>query len=160
MAAAALLLSVVAVAVAIWSVTRSPDTPNETATTPTSVTAGKEPVPAEQPAQAKTRICGAFETVRNALTLQSNKDLGNDPAAVSAVAANARLAALGGGQYLLSKLDGTVSGELSDAVRSFANELQDVGMQQLSGTSGDDPAQVKRMNDAQATATRITELCK
>ena len=77
------------------------------------------------------------------------------------MAANARLATLGGGQFLLSRLDGAdVSTELADAVRSFANNLEYIGMGQLAGAPGDDPAQTNRMNDAQTTSTKISDLCK
>ena len=42
----------------------------------------------DSPEEAGARICGAFDTVRNAVSLQTNADLGADPVAVQAVAAN------------------------------------------------------------------------
>ena len=100
-----------------------------------------------------------MEMVRNAVSLQTNSNLGTDPVATQAVAANARLATLGGGQFLLSRLDDSVSAELADEVRAFANNLEYIGMGQLAGASSQDPAQTSRLNDVQASAERITELC-
>jgi len=110
--------------------------------------------------QAKTEVCGAFDMVRNAVSLQTNANLGKDRVATQAVAANARLATLGGGQFLLSRLNDAVPTELADEVRSFANNLQYIGMGQLAGAPAEDPAQTARLNDAQASAERIAELCK
>lgn len=147
LAPAALVIAVVAVALAAWGLMRSPSTGEVSA------------VSDEQTAEAKTQVCEAFEMVRNAVSLQTNADLGRDRVATQAVAANARLATLGGGQFLLSRLDDAVSTELADAVRSFANNLEYIGMGQLAGAPGDDPAQQTRLNDAQTSATRIGELC-
>lgn len=144
----ALVIAVVAVGLAVWALVRSPSSADSATVSP------------EQSAEAKTQICGAFATVRTAVSLQTNANLGRDKVAVQAVAANARLATLGGGQFLLSLLDDRVPAELADAVRSFATDLQYVGMAQLAGAGGDDPAQTARTNNAQATASKITELCK
>lgn len=156
MAPAALVLAVIAVAVALWSAFGAPVAPTTDATGFTATGAPS----AEEEAQAKTDICAAFSSVRDSVSLQTNTDLGPDPAAVSAVAANSRLATLGGGQYLLSKLNPTVPTDLAEAVRSFAFDLQDIGVQQLAGIGGDDPKQLDRMNAAQADAVRITDLCR
>jgi len=146
-APAALVTAVIAVALAVWGLVRS--------SSDAAPAAG-----AEQTAEAKAEVCGAFDMVRNAVSLQTNADLGKDRVATQAVAANARLATLGGGQFLLSRLDAAVPSELADAVRAFANNLEYLGMGQLAGLAGDDPAQTSRLNDAQASATRVGELCK
>ncbi|WP_159228588.1 hypothetical protein [Mycolicibacterium vanbaalenii] len=146
-APAALVLAIVAVGLAVWGLVRSPSS------------GGGSSAGAEQSAEAETRVCGAFEMVRNAVSLQTNSNLGTDPVATQAVAANARLATLGGGQFLLSRLDDSVSAELADEVRAFANNLEYIGMGQLAGASSQDPAQTSRLNDVQASAERITELC-
>jgi hypothetical protein len=98
--------------------------------------------------------------VRKAVSLQTNADLGPDPVAKEAVAANARLATLGGGEYLLSRLDPATPPELPGAVRSFANNLQDIGMNQLVGVPNTDPALAARLSEAQKASTQIAELCK
>lgn len=153
MVVAAVVISVVALGVSIWALvsTRSPGELS---------TASPGRPESSQPGDDRARVCGAFDLVRAAVTLQTNTNLGDDPVAVHAVAANSRLATLGGGQFLLSALDGGVSSELADAVRSFATNLEYIAISQLAGDRRDDPLQTTRMNDAQAIATRIEELCK
>ena len=113
-----------------------------------------------QPDAAKARACAAFDMVRKAVSVQTNVDLGPDAVAKVAVAANARLATLGGGQYLLSRLDPATPADLADAVRSFANNLQDVAMHQLVGTPNTDPTMAARLSDAQAASQKIATICK
>jgi hypothetical protein len=144
---AALVVAVAALVIAVWALLSAPSSQTSSAT-------------ADQSTDPKTRVCGAFDLVRGAVSLQTNANLGDDPVAVQAVAANARLATLGGGQFLLSRLDGDVPSDLADAVRTFANSLEYIGMSQLAGAPGNDPGQVDRMNDAQTASTKITELCE
>ncbi len=141
----ALVVAVVAVALAAWGLVRS-----------NSLGDG----PRASGDEAKTKICEAFDLVRAAVSLQTNADLGPERVAVEAVAANARLATLGGGQFLLARLDETVPSELGDEMRTFANELEYIGMGQLAGAAAADPVQKNRMSNAQATADRVLELCK
>ncbi|MBX7448253.1 hypothetical protein GR927_09650 [Mycolicibacterium sp. 3033] len=148
MAPAALVVAVVALALAAWGLLRP--SPSDSGDTAAGQSSG----------DAKTEICQAFTTVRNAVSLQTNANLGTDKVARQAVAANARLATLGGGQYLLSRLNTAVPNDLADAVRSFANDLTYIGMGQLAGAPGDDPAQAQRQQSAQDTATKIDELCR
>jgi len=143
-APAALVIALIALGLVIWALVRSPS--SEAKAPPSD--------------DAKAHVCAAFGTVRKAVSLQTNADVGPDPVAKEAVAANARLATLGGGQYLLSLLDPGIPSELADAVRSFAKDLQDVGMNQLAGVSGQDPAQADRLNKAQASSTQIADMCK
>ncbi|UXA17521.1 hypothetical protein [Mycobacterium sp. SMC-4] len=141
-APAALVVAVIAAVLAAWGLLRSPE----------DASRGAGTVDAAQ-------LCAAFETVRNAVSLQTNADLGPDPVAAQSVAANARLATLGGGQYLLWQVTEADSGELADAVHSFAEDLTEIGMGQLAGARSEDPAQSERMNNAQTTAARVDELC-
>ena len=145
---AALVVAVVALAVAVFALVRSPSSDQAWG-------AG-----GDQSADPKARVCDAFAVVRNAVSLQTNANLGSEPVAVQAVAANARLATLGGGQFLLSRLDGDVPSDLADAGAAFATNLEYIGMGQLAGAAADDPNQVRRMTEAQTTATRISELCE
>ena len=85
-APAALLIAEIAIGVAIWALVRTP---------------GEAAVSAQQSDDAKARVCVAFDMVRKAVSVRTNADLGPDPVAKEAVAANARLATLGGGEYLL-----------------------------------------------------------
>lgn len=145
---AALAVAIAALGVAAWAL----------ATSRSGINAAE--APKGQTGDAKEEVCGAFELVRTAVTLQTNLDLGTDPVAMQAVAANARLASLGGGQFLLGKLNADVPSELAVAVRSFAGNLEYIGVSQLAGERVEDPAQSNRMNDAQGAANRIVELCK
>ena len=143
-ATAALVMAVIAVGVAIWALVRSP---------------GEPAVNARQPDDAKAGVCGAFDVVRKAVSMQTNTDLGPDRVAREAVAANARLATLGGGEFLLSRLDPATPPELADAVRSFANNLQDIGMNQLVGVPNTDPTMAARLTEARASSQRIAGMC-
>jgi len=147
LAPAALLVAVVAVILAIWALVSPPSHVNAPPNAPESAT---------QPGDAKGRVCGAVETVTK---VQNRTDLGGDPEQ-AAVAASARLAWFGGGQYLLNRVDSATPPELADAVRQFANKLQDIGMNALAGVSNGAPEQVDRLNDANALRTQIAELCK
>lgn len=115
---------------------------------------------AQQTADAKARVRTAFNTVRIAVSLQTHADGGSDPVAVNAVAANARLSMAAGGAYLLGRLDAATPPPLAAAVRSFAEDLQDIAMNALAGVSNDDPAQAARLRHAEAASARVAELCK
>ena len=78
----------------------------------------------------------------------------------AAVAANARLATLGGGDYLLSRLDPATPPELADAVRALANDFQDIGMNQLVGVPNSDPAVAALLGQAQAASDHIALVCR
>ena len=135
----------IAIGIAIWALLRTP---------------GEAAVNSQQSDDAKARVCVAFDMVRKAVSLRTNVDLGPDPVAKEAVAANARLATLGGGEYLLSRLDPATPPELADPVRSFANNLQDIGMNQLVGMANTDPAVAARLSEAQAASQQIADVCK
>ena len=152
-APAALVIAVIAIGVAIWTLVRSPGEPENARQSPADNAR-------LSPDDAKARACVAFDTVRRAVSTQTNTDLGPDPVAREAVAANARLATLGGGEYLLSRLDPGTPPELADAVRSFANSLQDVGMNQLAGVPSTDPNLTAKMSDAQAASQKLADMCQ
>jgi hypothetical protein len=144
-APAALLIAVIAVGLAVWALVSA---------------SAKAPAAAEQPGDSKARVCAASDTVSEAVALQTHADLGPDPVAKASVAGNARLALIGGGQYLLNRLDSATPRELADAVRSFANNLQDIGMNQLAQVASDDPAQAARLGEVESVRKRIADLCK
>lgn len=150
---AALVIALIAAGLAVWALLRPPAEPTESAQQPENFTA-------EQTDAAKARACGAFDSVREAIALQTNVDLGPDPGPRAAVAANARLATLGGGSYLLTRIDPATPTDLADAVRSFADNLQEVGMKQLIGAPSDDVALTDQLNQAQQNSLRIAEMCK
>lgn len=142
---AALVVALAAIGVAIWALVAPPSRAHSVA---------------GQDGDPKTEICAAFNTVANAVSVQTHADLGPDPVAQKAVAANARLAMIGGGDYLLNRLGPATPPELADAVRSFANDLVTIGMNALAEVPASEPAQAARLNAGEARRTQIAELCK
>lgn len=115
---------------------------------------------AEPTAESKQKVCAAFDTVSRAVQLQTNADLGPDPVAQTAVASNARLSLIGGGEYLLSRVDDETPPELADAVRLFANNLEDIGLNALAGVTNEDPQQAARLSSGEDGRNKVAELCK
>lgn len=147
MAPVALVVAIIAVAIAIWALVERPSADVQVATT-------------EQTADAKARACSAFDTVRAAVSLQTHAELGTDPVAVQAVAANARLSMSGGSSYLLLRLEPATPGSLAEAIRSFTDNLQDISMNALAGVPNSDPAQAARLQAAETAAGQIADLCQ
>ena len=152
-AVAALVIALIGVALALWALVRSPAETGYSAEGFTNITT-------QQSDEAKANVCAAFDTVRQAVELQTNVDSGPEPAARQSVAANARLATLGGGSYLLNHVDIGTPPELARAVQSFGDSLQEIGMKQLTGAPSDDPALTEQLNVAQEATTRIIGLCE
>jgi hypothetical protein len=138
----ALVVAAIALVLAIGAIIKSSNTPE-------SKLAG----------DPKTRVCSAFETVSKAVPLQTNINLGDSPAAREAAAANARLALLGGGQYLLDNIDPATPEQLADAARTFATNLQEIGINALAGLENSDPDQVVEMAEGDTTRLLIADLC-
>jgi hypothetical protein len=143
----ALVVALAACGVAAWALLGPP--PN-TSVAPT----------AQQIAAAKSRVCGAYQTVRAAVQLQTHAEAGTDPVALQAVAANARLSMAYGATYLLGTLDPATPPQLAAAVRTFASDLQDIAMNALAGAGNDDPAQLARVHDAEAVSAQVGDACK
>ncbi|CAM4248532.1 hypothetical protein MB901379_03387 [Mycobacterium basiliense] len=128
---AAVALAVVALGVGVvgWFRPQPRNTP-PTPPTPTFST--------QQITDAREGVCAAHRIVRQAAvstTNQPNPSPG-DPIGDLAIAANARLALYGGGDYLLNRLaaEPATPAELRDAVRSLANLLQELAMSYLAGS--------------------------
>ena len=101
--------------------------------------------------------------MRNGVQLNTNMQAPGGPADVTgtmAIAGNARLALLGGGQYLLARLQPDTPSELADAVRKFGNELMDIGARSIAGIPNSDPDQAARLKEADTSNATITNLCK
>lgn len=147
LAPVALVVAVVAVGVAAWTYVNPP---RESTPTPT----------AQETSESRADVCAAFNTVRSAVALQTHADIGREPAAVQAIAANARLAMSSGGAYLLASLTPATPPELADAARAFAKGLQDISINALAGVKNEDPAQSARLQDTEAASKRVADLCK
>jgi hypothetical protein len=112
---------------------------------------------------AKTKLCAAFELVRagvaNSSALQSPGG-DEDVTGALAVAANARLALYGGGQYLLSRIEPAAPADVADAVRKFGNTLMDIGAAAMAEVPKSDPGQDARLKEADTQNAAVEELCK
>ncbi|MCB0924867.1 MAG: hypothetical protein KDB50_10065 [Mycobacterium sp.] len=127
--------------------------------------------PAPDPAEAsavsdpKAQVCGVFDTVSRAVSIQTKRAPGPDlgpvtPVATEAIAANARLSMSGGASYLLSELPSNTPKELADEVRSFAGELNGIAINALAGIPNDQEPQAGLLRSAEETNKKIVELCK
>ena len=116
----------------------------------------------QQTTQAKSNICSAYTAVhqgvvRNTHLTDANP---NDPAGQLAIAANARLALLGGGGYLRDRLAAqpATPAELAQAVNSMANTIEQLGVGYLEAATNIvlDPLR----HDLDSQVTRIDNLCR
>lgn len=138
-------VAVIAIAMAGWSLLH----PVGASTRPTEA----------QVTEAAARTCAAYETVRGAVSLQTHARPGDNPAAVLAVAANARVSMAAGSSYLLAHLDPATPPALAVAIRSLAYGLQGFAMNALAGITNDDPAQAARLHAAETASSRAAGLC-
>jgi len=148
-APAALVLAVVAVALAAWGLFSKPS--SEAPAGAAASQGGGDP---------KKSVCDTFRVVASAVSIQTHNNLGPDPIPQAAVAGNARLALIGGGQYLLTSLQPDTPQDLSDSVRSFANTLQAIGINALAGVPNSNAEQSARLANAEQDRKKIADLCK
>lgn len=151
---AALAIALVAVAVAIgaWFRPIPAATPTPAATTFTD----------QQIADAKSRVCEEFNMVHKAVVINTGRDGGGDPTATLAVAANARLSLAAGGQSLLSVLgrEAATPAVLADAVRTLANDFQELAIGYMADAKNTDPAQEALLREGDTATLTIEQLCK
>jgi hypothetical protein len=83
----------------------------------------------QESAQAKTNVCTTYAVVRRAVSQGTPNPRPDDPVAQEAVAANVRLAMIGGSSYLREALDAepAAPADLRDAVKSMASTLDKLG---------------------------------
>jgi hypothetical protein len=143
----ALGIAVIAIGIAVWALISARQSSSSAPT-------------AQQAADAKSRACAAFNTVRTSVSLQTHTDLGQDPVAVQAVAAGARLAMSSGASYLLASLDPGTPAELAGTIHTFADDLQAISMYAQAGVGDSDPAQAGRLRDGEAASANIADACK
>lgn len=155
----ALVIALIAAGLAVWALMRSPEESAATGGTSSGDAGSGDAAASTSPEDAKQRVCDAGQVVSVAVQLQTNANLGSEPAAVEAVAANARLAMLAGGDYLLSQIDASTPADLADAARSFATTLRVVGINQLAGVTTTDPAQEARLRESEGYRNTLAKLC-
>ena len=141
LAVLALLVSIAALGLAVW--TAFAPRPSEQPPVPTD---------AEQ-ATAKSTICAAVDLVRKGVALNTQPQDDDVPAAMAIAAM------IGGGQYLLDRLDPATPPQLAVDVRDFAGTLMDVGAASTAGALNTDPDQAARLARADALSQKLTADC-
>lgn len=114
----------------------------------------------EQQTTAKATACSAYSTVRTGVA--NNTNLASPDGGVTgalAVAANARVALIGGGQYVLARIDPATPAELADPLHQFADKLMDFGAAATAGALDTDPGQTALLGEIDSLNTTLTQLC-
>lgn len=149
-APAALLLSLLALGAAGWSLLKP--APN-TDVKPAIFTAA----PVDNP---KAAACAAAALVANGVSRQSQMNLGPEPAALETVAANTRLAMAGGAAYLRDTVPSNTPTEVAEPIATLATQLQDAAQHFFVGQTSSDPEQAARLNAAGETTKMIAGICE
>ena len=114
----------------------------------------------QQSAQAKKNICSAALVVNKAVFADAPNPHPGDPVGAIAVAANVRLALLGGGAYLRDAVaaEPAAQANLAKAATSMANTLQQTGISYAANTAT--PAVLSPLQQDLASEMRqINSLC-
>jgi hypothetical protein len=116
-----------------------------------------------QQADAKAKVCAAHVVVSNGVSINTKMAPpggDGDVTGALAVAANARMSLFFGGEYLLAKLDPATPSDLAEQVRTFANNLMDIGAAATAGVPNGDAEQSARLKDTDALNNKIVDMCK
>ena len=111
-------------------------------------------------ADPKADACNAVKLVVGGVARQSQTNLGPEPAAVEAVAANTRLAMAGGAAYLREATPSNTPAELAEPITTLATQLQDVAQHFFVGETSANPEQAGRLAAANETTMKLADLCK
>jgi hypothetical protein len=115
----------------------------------------------QQDGDAKANLCSAYKGAHRSVVVNTHmqsRDPNNAVAELS-VATNARLALVGGGAYLKDRLAANTAApaDLADAVNSFANTIEQLGMNYLIGAGAQ--AQDPLRKDLDSQVTQLDKLC-
>ena len=115
----------------------------------------------QQGGDAKANLCSAYKGTHRSVVVNTHmqsRDPNNEVAELS-VATNARLALVGGGAYLKDRLAANTAApaDLANGVNSFANTIEQLGMNYLIGvgTEVQDPLR----KDLDSEVTQLDKLC-
>jgi hypothetical protein len=115
----------------------------------------------QQGGDAKANVCSAYKEAHKSVVVNTHmqSENPNDPVAQLAVATNARLALIGGGAYLKDRLEANTAApaDLTNAVNSFANTIEQLGTNYLTGAESD--AQDPLRHDLDSQVSQIDKLC-
>jgi len=120
-----------------------------------------ETVSYPQSGNAKTNLCNAYTVVRQGVVFNTHlaNPGGNDPTGQFAVAANARLALLGGGEYLRVRLAAQTNppADLAKAINNMAVTVEQLGINYLA--NADDSLQVPLRHDLDGQIQQLNKMC-
>ena len=128
------------------------------------------PVPAKPPpapvyssqqvADAKTKVCAAYEKVHHAVLANTGRSGGNDPTATLAVAANARIALYDGGEYLVKTLaqEAATPADLAEATRALVTAYQELAVGYMAEAADDEINSSLQAVDT--TGSKVSGLCR
>ncbi|MGE2713146.1 hypothetical protein ACQI4L_03715 [Mycolicibacterium litorale] len=117
--------------------------------------------PADQTA-AKDTACRAYAQVRTGVATNTHLESpggDQDVTGVLAVAANARVSLMGGGQYVLASVEPATPPELAQAMRQFGMKLMQFGAAATAGAPDDDPGQESLKRDLDGLNATLDGLC-
>jgi hypothetical protein len=115
---------------------------------------------AQQTADAKAKVCAAYDKVHTAVKASSARDEGTDPTAQLAFALNGRQALLAGSEYLRAVLSAepATPKDLAATVRKLTDSFQELVIDYLNGLNESQmQAPLQAGNDA---TLAIEGLCK
>ena len=116
---------------------------------------------AQQGGDAKANICSAYHAAHKAVVINTHMESPNpnDAVAELAVATNARLALIGGGAYLRDRLNANTAApaDIANSVNSFANTIEQLGVNYLVGADAD--AQDALRHDLDSQITQLDKMC-
>lgn len=118
------------------------------------------PSVAQQSGDAKTNVCSAYKAAHRSVAINTHmQSNSNDAVAELAVATSARLALIGGGAYLRDRLDANTAApaDLTNAVNSFANTVEQLGINYLMDAGAD--TQNSLRHDLDSQIAQLDKLC-
>lgn len=114
----------------------------------------------QQVADAKGRVCAAYERVHHAVLANTGRSGDDDPASQLGLAANARIALFDSGVYLLQTLtrEPAAPSALSEAAHALADSYQTLALAYMAEATD---AEIKSSRDAvEATGSKVNEICR
>jgi hypothetical protein len=146
----AIVIALIAVAVAIAAWLR----PAPRAETPAAKTYSEQEI-----ADAKKAVCDAFGQTRKAIEVTNHKDVGPDPAALLAVAANGRIALTTGADYLLAETADhpALAADLLTAVKDLSNSYRRLAIEYMAEAPQDAMEPIFRQADD--ASAKVRQFC-
>jgi hypothetical protein len=114
----------------------------------------------QQVADAKAKVCAAYDKVHHAVLANTGRSGGSDPALLLGVAANARIALYDGGEYLVKTLtqQPATAADLAAATRALASAYQELAIDYMTEvTDSEIQSALQAVEDA---GSAVSRMCK